>query len=366
MVSAAFLCLNPLYQPMTHNYQFDELPCAYPVLDTNGFIRTVPEDFIVEEQLGFTASGEGEHIFLHIKKEGRNTEDVSRLLARFADVSRKSVSYAGLKDRNALTSQFFSVHLPGKEGPDWKLVDDPNIEFLSVSRHQKKLKRGALSRNNFCLRIRGFSGSSDDAEQRLQLIKIKGVPNYFASQRFGHNANNLVFADQLLVSGKRVKDRFKRNIYYSAARSWLFNLILAERIRRVNWNNAVAGDSLMLNGSRSCFNVEAVDEVIQSRINTFDIHPTAPLWGRGDAMVKAEAAQIESDILRDWHGWTKGLEKARMDLARRAMRVSVADLSWDWLEEDQLQIKFSLPPGSYATAVLRELGAFTEPEKKWL
>jgi tRNA pseudouridine13 synthase len=120
----------------------------------------------------------------------------------------------------------------------------------------------------------------------------------------------------------------------------------------------------MLNGSRSCFSVETVDEEIQERINTFDIHPTAPLWGRGETMVKTEAAEIESEILSDWHGWTKGLEKARMDMTRRAMRVSVSDLSWDWPQEDQLQIKFSLPPGSYATAVLRELGAFTEPEKK--
>ncbi|MCK5359386.1 MAG: tRNA pseudouridine(13) synthase TruD, partial [Gammaproteobacteria bacterium] len=114
----------------------------------------------------------------------------------------------------------------------------------------------------------------------------------------------------------------------------------------------------------SCFHVETVDEEIQHRINTFDIHPTAPLWGRGDAMVNAEAGEIEDEVLSDWHGWTTGLEKARMDLARRAMRVSVEDLCWDWLEEDQLQLKFSLPPGSYATAVLRELGEFSEPEKK--
>ena len=121
---------------------------------------------------------------------------------------------------------------------------------------------------------------------------------------------------------------------------------------------------MMLNGSRSCFKVETVDEEIINRVNEFDIHPTAPLWGSGDAMVTAEAAEIESAILREWQAWTTGLEKARMDLARRAMRVSVADLSWDWLEDDQLQLKFSLPPGCYATAVLRELGKFTEPERK--
>jgi len=349
---------------VNHLYQLDELPRAYPVLAINGEIRTVPEDFIVDEELGFSPTGEGEHVFLRIRKKGRNTEDIARLLARHSGIARKSVSYAGLKDRNAVTSQFFSVHLPGKQDPDWQQLADPSLEFLSINRHQKKLKRGALSQNNFCIRIRGFNGNRDSAEQRLQQIKLQGVPNYFTSQRFGHNANNLVYAEQMLLNGKRVKDRFKRNIYFSAARSWLFNLVLAERIRRENWNSAIAGDSMMLNGSRSCFDVEVIDEEIISRVNEFDISPTAPLWGRGGAMVTSETAEIESAILSDWQGWTEGLEKARMGLARRAMRVSVANLSWDWPEEDQLELRFSLPPGSYATAVLRELGEFTMPRTK--
>ena len=349
---------------MNHTYLLDKLPHAYPILPINGEIRTASEDFIVDEELGFSTSGEGEHVFLQIRKTGRNTDDVARLLARHSGIPRKSVSYAGLKDRNAVTSQFFSVHLPGKQDPAWQQLADPTLEFLLVNRHQKKLKRGALSRNRFCLRIRGFTGNRDIAEQRLQQIKLQGVPNYFASQRFGHNANNLVYAEQMLLNGKRVKDRFKRNIYFAAARSWLFNLVLAERIRRDNWNRAIAGDSMMLNGSRSCFTVEAVDKEIRCRVDKFDINPTAPLWGRGDAMIKADAAEIERAVLSDWQGWTAGLEKARMDLARRAMRVSVADLNWEWFEENQLQLKFSLPPGSYATAVLRELGKFTEPDKR--
>ncbi len=346
---------------MNQTYQFDDLPRAYPVLAISGDIKTVPEDFIVDEELGFSPAGEGEHVYLQIRKKGRNTEDIARLLACYAGIARKSVSYAGLKDRNAVTSQFFSVHLPGKQDPDWQQLADPSLELLSVNRHQKKLKRGVLSRNHFYLRIRGFNGNRDNAERRLQQIKAKGAPNYFAAQRFGHNADNLFHANQMLIKAKRVNDRFMRNIYYSAARSWLFNLVLAERIRRQNWNSAIAGDSMMLNGSRSCFTAELVDDEIISRVETLDISPTAPLWGRGDAMVTAEAAEIENAALSDWHGWTEGLEKARMKMARRAMRVSVADLSWEWLEEDQLHLRFSLPPGSYATAVLRELGHFSEP-----
>lgn len=346
---------------MNHTYQLDDLPHAYPVLAISGDIRTIAEDFIVDEQLGFSPTGEGEHVFLQIRKKGRNTEDIARLLACHAEIARKSVSYAGLKDKNAVTTQFFSVHLPAKKDPDWQQLVDPSLEFLSINRHQRKLKRGALSRNNFCLRIRRFTGNRDSTEQRLLLIKAKGAPNYFTAQRFGHNANNLFNANQMLLMGKRVNDRFSRNIYFSAARSWLFNLVLAERIRRQNWNRAIVGDSMMLSGSRSCFSAEVIDDEIINRVKTFDISPTAPLWGRGDAMVTANAAEIESAALSDWDDWKEGLEKARMKMARRAMRVSVADLSWEWFERDQLQLRFSLPPGSYATAVLRELGQFCEP-----
>jgi len=347
---------------MKQPFQLDELVRAYTELPIEGNIRSLPEDFIVDEELSFAPTGDGEHIFLQIKKTGKNTEDIARLLARHADVNRKSVSYAGLKDRNAVTSQFFSVHLPGKQAPDWQPLADSSFDLVSVTRHQKKLRRGALSRNHFSLRIREFRGDREVAEQRLQKIKQQGVPNYFTAQRFGHNANNLLYADQMLRKGKRVNDRFKRNIYYSAARSWLFNLVVAERIRQQKWDKAIAGDSMMLSGSRSCFNVEQVDEEIMNRVSELDINPTAPLCGRGEGMVTAEAAEIEADILSPWQGWIKGLEKARMDAARRAMRVSVSDLSWQWDGDDQLELVFSLPPGSYATAVLRELGRFTEPK----
>lgn len=347
---------------MNQPYQLDEIPRAYAELPIVGYIRSLPEDFIVDEELSFSPTGEGEHVFLQIRKTGKNTEDIARILARHAGVTRKSVSYAGLKDRNAVTSQFFSVHLPGQQDPDWQQLVDSSFELISVNRHQKKLRRGAINRNSFRIRIRGFSGDSGIAEQRLQQITQQGVPNYFTAQRFGHNANNLLYADQMLKKGKRVNDRFKRNIYYSAARSWLFNLVVAERIRQRTWDKAITGDSMMLSGSRSCFTVEAVDEETTRRVNEFDINPTAPLCGRGEPMVSAEAAEIEVAALDDWQGWIKGLEKARMDAARRAMRVGVPDLTWQWDADDQLVLAFSLPPGSYATAVLRELGRFVVPK----
>ncbi len=346
------------------SFQLNELPHAFPQLRVNAEIRSVPEDFVVDEELGFSPTAEGEHAFLHIQKRGRNTEDVARALARHAAVPRKAVSYAGLKDRNAVTTQYFSVHLPGIDDPDWLDMGDSSLEFLSITRHRKKIKRGALQGNGFRLQLREFNGNKEQTEQRLTQIKRNGVPNYFTAQRFGHNANNLYCVDEMLVNGKRVKDRFKRNIYFSAARSWLFNLVLAERIRCNNWNKAIRGDSMMLSGSRSCFHIDAIDEEIRKRVDELDISPTGPLWGRGSSMLTAEAAEIEAASLSDWKSWKEGLEKAGQQMARRSLRMPVTDLSWRWVEENQLELKFSLLPGCYATAVLRELGKFTEPERK--
>ena len=347
----------------THPFQLNELPHAFPQLRVNAEIRSVPEDFIVDEELGFSPTGEGEHTFLHIQKRGRNTEDVARALARHAGVLRKAVSYAGLKDRNAVTTQYFSVHLPGKDDPDWLDMGDSSLEFLSITRHRKKIKRGALQGNGFRLLLREFNGNREQVEQRLTQIKHNGVPNYFTAQRFGHNANNLYYADEMLISGMRIKDRFKRNIYLSAARSWLFNLVLAERIRGNTWNKAIQGDSMMLSGSRSCFHIDAVDEEIRQRVDELDISPTGPLWGRGSSMLTGEAAEVEMASLSDWQSWKEGLEKAGQQMARRSLRMPVTDLSWRWVEENQLELKFSLLPGCYATAVLRELGTFIESER---
>jgi len=347
---------------MKYSFQLNELPRAFPLLPISAEIRTVPDDFVVDEELGFSPTGEGEHAFLHIRKRGRNTEDIARALARHSNVPRKAVSYAGLKDRNAVTSQYFSVHLPGKNDTDWQDMADSSIEFLSINRHRKKIKRGGLQKNSFRLLLRDFDGNREHAEQRLMQIKSYGVPNYFTAQRFGHDANNLHNADEMLVKGRRIKDRFKRNIYFSAARSWLFNQLLADRIKSNTWNKAIQGDSMMLNGSRSCFHVDTVDGETQKRVDGLDISPTGPLWGRGNTMLTAEAAEVEKVSLSDWQSWKEGLEKAGQKMARRSLRMPVTDLSWNWPEENQLELRFSLLPGGYATAVLRELGNFTVPQ----
>ena len=338
---------------------------AWPRTGARAVIRTEPEDFIVEERLGFQPDGYGEHVFLHVRKRNLNTEQVARVLARHAGIKPVSVGYAGLKDRYACTSQHFSVHLPGtSHSPDWTALEDDQLNVLSVSRHSRKLRRGALAGNAFRLRLREVAGNRDEINDRLQVIMVAGVPNYFIHQRFGHDCNNLVKAEDLLVRGNRIRDRHKRGLYLSAARSWLFNLVLSRRVEMQNWDTGLAGDSFMMDGSRSCFHVDEVDEDIRARLAKQEIHPAGPLWGRGRNLATGPALQAEDAVLEEWGQWKSGLEQAGVEMGRRRFRSRVRDLEWSWRDDSTLDLSFSLAPGSYATAVMRELCDFTESDRQ--
>lgn len=342
---------------MSHDFQsrLAVQPRAWPELPVNATFRSCPSDFRVVEQLAFTASGTGEHILIRLCKRGLNTEQVARQLARVAGVPRKAVSYAGLKDRHAETTQYFSVHLPGKPEPRWQQLDGENMQVLEVSRHQRKLRRGALSGNHFVIILRDVTGPVAEIENRLQQIQSSGTPNYFAGQRFGIAAGNLYSAAAMLLGGQRVRDRFQRGIYLSAARAWLFNLVLAERIRSNNWNLAVPGDSMMLDHSRACFVVHELDAELHARVEKLAIHPTGPLWGKGDQMVQAEALSLERKALEPWQDWCDALQRHGLEMARRRLRIVADGLTWRWLADDTLELEFGLTPGAYATAVLREI-----------
>jgi tRNA pseudouridine13 synthase len=347
-----------------HEECLGKLAYAWPRLDARATARSEPEDFIVEERLGFDPAGQGEHVLLHVCKRGLNTDQVARALARHADVKRVSIGFAGLKDRHAVTSQYFSVHLPGiseQAEPDWTALNSTQLKVLSATRHTRKLRRGGLIGNAFRLCLREVQGDPDVITERLQCVSESGVPNYFMDQRFGHQCNNLARADEMLLQGKRIRDRHMRGIYLSSARSWLFNLVLSARIDADNWNSALEGDSYMLDQSRSCFQVDNIDETLQTRLARLEVHPTGPLWGRGRSLVDGRTAILEEQALAEWEGWKSGLEMVGLDMARRRLRMRVAGLEWTWPDSDRLELSFSLQPGSYATAVLRELISTNEP-----
>ena len=331
-------------------------------------IRSVPEDFLVEELPGFEPSGSGEHLLLTIEKRGMNTAFAAKRLAAWAGVGELAIGYAGLKDRHALTRQRFSVHLPKRVAPDLATLQESSasgegLRVLDSAWHAKKLPRGALAGNRFVLRLRELDGERAAIETRLQAIAARGVPNYFGEQRFGRDGDNV--ANALAMFGGRRVRREQRSLLLSAARSELFNRVLAARVGADCWDRPLDGEVWMLDGSRSVFGPEPYDETLAARLAAFDIHPSGPLWGRGELRSRQAAAEIELAALagEDAAALRAGLEQAGLNQERRALRLRPSALSWRWLEEAAegraLELDFVLPAGAYATVVLAELGEIT-------
>ncbi|MDD5462057.1 MAG: tRNA pseudouridine(13) synthase TruD [Methylococcales bacterium] len=328
-------------------------PYVYGQPSGSGKIRSLPEDFIVKENLSFEPSGSGEHVFLQIEKTGENTEYVARQLARFANVRQRDVSYAGLKDRHAVTTQWLSVWLPGKADPDWAQFETDSMKVLQAVRHARKLKRGVLPGNSFKIVIRDWQGDQDKTIRQLEAMKTGGIANYYGSQRFGHAGQNVNKALAMFLGAK--VGREQRSLYLSAARSYLFNQILADRVIHNNWNQAVAGDTYMFDLSHSCFKSEQPDAEIIRRLEAKEIHPTGALWGRGETGVSADTMNLEQAIIERYPELAQGLIDCAVDKDRRALRVNVQDLQWRFISGDILELAFTLSAGSYATAVLREI-----------
>ncbi|GAB3336992.1 tRNA pseudouridine(13) synthase TruD [Marilutibacter aestuarii] len=338
-----------------------ELPRAHGRAVLAADLRSAPEDFFVEELPGFEPSGSGEHLLLTLEKRGMNTAFVARRLADWAGVDERGIGYAGLKDRHAVTRQRFSIHLPGRGDPPLEslAIDGDEGELLKVlesTRHARKLPRGALAGNRFVLRLRGVRGDREAVESRLRDIADRGVPNYFGEQRFGRGGGNL-HAALAMFGGKRV-GREQRSHLLSAARSHLFNRVLAARVIDGSWDRGVEGEAWMLDGSRSVFGPEPWSDALAERLARFDIHPSGPLWGQGEPRSAGEARRIEFDALAAPPGEAlkAGLEGAGLKQERRALRLRPAALQWQWPDDDALELRFELPPGAYATVVLAELG----------
>ncbi|WP_207061764.1 tRNA pseudouridine(13) synthase TruD [Motiliproteus sp. SC1-56] len=334
--------------PTSYSLDFPRYHGAPP---SRGAIRTRPEDFRVDEFLSYEPDGEGEHLWLQVEKRGNNTQWVARQLAKRAGINPTDVSYAGLKDRHALTTQWFSLWLPGKAAPDLDHLGE-GIKVLRAVRHGRKLKRGGHQSNRFTLRIRDLEVTGD-LEARLLAIRDRGVPNYFGEQRFGLDGGNLQQADQLLAGNLRIRDRHRRSLIISSARSYLFNSVVAARIEGGVLDRYLEGDKLMLAGSSDLLKADS-EEDFQAGIDAWRYHPTAPLMGRGRALVEAESLAMEADILARFVPWCEGLERLGQVRERRSVRFRPRAFNWLTPEPGVLELSFELPPGTYATSVLRE------------
>ncbi|MFT5837753.1 MAG: tRNA pseudouridine13 synthase [Flavobacteriales bacterium] len=337
--------------------QIDHWLYQYPKLDISGQFKSTAQDFQVTEILGYEPIGEGEHIYLWVRKIGLNTAYLAEQIAKFTQLPLRAVTYAGRKDKHAQTEQWFSVHLPGKGEFDWTQFNEQGAEVLTSIRHNKKLRTGVLKGNQFNISLRKLSSTSG-IDERLQQIKKTGVPNYFGSQRFGNavhdpRGGNLVLANKM-INGEAIRNRNKRSMAISALRSWLFNEILNSRLHNGYLNKPLTGDVMQLAGTNSFFCAEKIDDSISQRIEQRDIYLSAPLWGKGHLASQSDALQFEQNFAQQHPAVTQTLEDLGLKQERRAINLFPNELEWSWVD-DTLNLRFSLPSGTFATSVLREL-----------
>lgn len=327
-------------------------------------MRQLADDFQVDEVLGFEPDGDGEHRLLHLRKRDTNTHWLAGQLARHAGVPIRDVSYAGLKDRHAVTTQWFSIRLAGRPEPDWSDLNSDLLQVLAVHRHRRKLRRGQLRGNRFQILLRDLHADRDALSERLRGLQRDGMPNYFGEQRFGHDYANIHHFEQLLGAGRgRRIERHRRGMLISAVRSQLFNEVLAARIERQCWSSPLPGDFFMLDGSRAGFADDSEDGRLAERCQALDIHPSGPLWGRGSPPVTGETAQLEQTLLAPFDNWRERLEHLGLAHERRSLRLRLDDLRGAFEEGgERLRLSFSLPAGAYATVLLRELLDVSSPD----
>lgn len=308
-------------------------PNAYGPINASALFRCAPEDFQVVENLGFTPTGEGEHVFLHVVKCGENTAWIAEQIAKLAKIKVSDVSYSGRKDRHAITRQWFSVYLPLKRGatePDWLGLDSPTTKVLEVARHNKKLRRGEHQSNSFVITLKDVC-VSDTAELDNKIFRVfsEGVPNFYGEQRFGNQGNNLVEADLWLKGERAIRDRQKQGLILSASRSYLFNLVLAARVANGTWNTVVEGEPLTM--------------------------PSSPLWGRGRNAAKEPLLELETSALSEYAVWLDALEHKGLMQERRNNVLMAENGRSRWVDEKTLELSFDLAGGEFATSLLKEL-----------
>lgn len=334
-------------------------PRAYGTPPASGQLRACAEDFVVEEELGFAPAGTGQHALLKVRKTNANTPWVARELARLAGCNARDIGYAGLKDRRAVAIQWFSIPKP-RSAVDWAAVaagDSATGEFavLEAHAHNRKIPRGALAGNRFAIRIRAPSPDGGAAlaaliAPRLEAIGRRGVPNYFGPQRFGRDGGNLA----RVVAGVGGLRQPERGFVISAARSALFNAILAERVRGGTWDRLLPGDLANLDGRGSVFVIEAMDATLEARTGRLELHPTGALWGKGSPRSRAAVLELEAGMAARLAAEARLCESVGLEQERRSLRLVVRELQCE-REPAAVLLRFRLARGGFATTVLREL-----------
>jgi tRNA pseudouridine13 synthase len=323
-----------------------------------GQIRAVPEDFQVEERPLYLPCGEGEHLYITITKRGLSTPDLVRRLSSTLGVKAQAIGVAGLKDSRAVTTQMVSLQGVTPEQVSGLKTDDTLLSLQILGRHRNRLRTGHHSGNHFCLVIRNVADhAAETVPAVLQQLSARGVPNYFGPQRQGKRGDNYEVGAALLHDARRREkmNRAQRIWYLNTYQSFLFNQILARRITQID--RLFVGDWATKLENGACFQVEDAEKE-QPRADRFEISPTGILFGSRVSWASGEPGHIEETVIAE-AGATKdtlvtSAKACGFRGERRALRIPLAELEWS-LSGDVLTLSFSLPPGAYATSVLREL-----------
>lgn len=403
-----------------------DTPAAFGPALFQASYKVRPEDFQVREVLDIELEGTGEHLYLHIEKTATNTDEVAGLLEKTCGITSADIGVSGLKDRHAVTRQWFSVRTPVDRQLVVEALEAFNREarlqmesmvaaitpdqasstpvpyckqltLLDSARHTRKLRSGAHRGNDFIIVLRDVqpladgvvrevesehpvmpAGRSDEKNQsalsaeslpaavdkRIRILAAQGFPNYIGPQRFGQGGQNLVRARQWFRQPRKRTSRQQRSLWLSAARSALFNEICAVRVRQNSWQLLLPGEPAVLDGTRSFFDSAlASPEERESRLAAFDIHPSAAWWGRGRTLAQEDCAELEQQVLDRHADLCTGLERGGLSQERRALRARAVGLQHAWLDDRTLELRFRLSPGIFATTLLREMGHCNEPAR---
>lgn len=356
-------CLSLIGKPqlfMASKYDYlktlDGLQYLYGKPELVGRLKSECEDFRVTEIMDVVPCGSGEHFWIDITKTNLSTDQVCQLIAKYSGVRFRDIGFSGLKDKRAVTRQWFSVWMPKEPSFDWSDFETDGLQIHTVTKHVRKIKRGTHSANAFKIRVKNLNGRLEDLDSRFQSIQSIGVPNYFGLQRFGRNASNLESAMAMFNGTKTIKNQNLRSLVLSAARSFLFNLTVSDRILASSFDSIFDQEPMELAGSNSKFIAED-NQLNRDRLADKDIHPTAPLWGRlseKSLLPNEELFALENKAVNQFPEFVSGIESAGVDYARRSIRCFPEQLSFD-LDKTDLVISFQLSAGQFATSVLREL-----------
>jgi tRNA pseudouridine13 synthase len=317
--------------------------------------RSTWEDFEVEEVPAYVPSGTGEHVLVFIEKRGLTTQDAVKSLCEGTRTDPKAAGWAGLKDKHGVTRQWISLW--GTTPDEVRQVSTEGLKVLQAGLHPHKLRTGHLRANRFRVRLRNLQPSRiDDLHAVLDRVETQGLPNYYGEQRFGRDRDNAHRALAWVLGNARApRSRFQRKLEMSALQSELFNQCVAQRVQESSLGAVQPGDLMKKHDTGGLFVPDDIESA-QARADAWEISPTGPIfgakmrWPEGEAKAREEAllepAGLSSAHFEKWKRVAPG--------TRRFVRVPVGKVARS-VCGDTADLDFTLPTGSYATILIREI-----------